>query len=95
LEHSRVFWFENGGEEVIYCSSADWMDRNMFFRVETCFPISDPVLAKRVKQDGLMVYLTDNRQSWILQADGSYRQVAVAAGKERMAQQQLLEKLAH
>ena len=94
LEHSRVFWFANGGEEVIYCSSADWMDRNMFFRVETCFPVSDPVLAKRVKQDSLLVYLSDNRQSWLLQPDGSYRQLSADPGKEKMAQQQLLEKLA-
>ncbi len=94
LEHSRVFWFANGGQEVIYCSSADWMDRNMFFRVETCFPVCDPVLAKRVKQDSLLVYLSDNRQSWLLQPDGSYRQLSADPGKEKMAQQQLLEKLA-
>lgn len=93
LEHSRVFWFANGGEEVIYCSSADWMDRNMFFRVETCFPITDPVLAKRTKHDTLTIYLSDNRQSWMLQPDGSYRQLAVDSGKEKMAQQYLLEKL--
>lgn len=94
LEHSRVFWFENGGEGVVYCSSADWMSRNMFFRVETCFPISDPDLAKRVKQDALLTYLADNRQSWQLQSDGSYRQQRCDPGKEKLAQQILLEKLA-
>lgn len=93
LEHSRVFWFLNGGEEVIYCSSADWMDRNMFFRVETCFPITDPALAKRVKLDALLVCLADNRQSWLLQSDGSYRQSASEPGKEKISQQILLEKL--
>jgi len=94
LEHSRVFWFENGGNNVVYCSSADWMGRNMFFRVETCFPITDPVLAKRVKQDALLTYLSDNRQSWQLQPDGAYRQLSSDPGKEKMAQQILQEKLA-
>jgi polyphosphate kinase len=94
LEHSRVFWFENGGDNVVYCSSADWMDRNMFFRVETCFPVSDPDLARRVKQDALLTYLADNRQSWHLQPDGGYRQGACEPGKEKIAQQLLLERLA-
>ncbi|MFN3586444.1 MAG: polyphosphate kinase 1 [Moraxellaceae bacterium] len=94
LEHTRAFSFENGGEPVIYCSSADWMDRNMFYRVETCFPISDPALAKRLRHDALTLYLGDNRQSWILQPDGSYRQPACEPGKEKLAQQMLLEKLA-
>lgn len=94
LEHSRVFWFENGGSEAIYGSSADWMERNMFFRVETCFPVTDPDLARRLKQDTLLVYLADNRQSWELQADGGYRQNSSEPGKEKIAQQFLLEKLA-
>ncbi len=94
LEHSRVYWFQNGGEEIIYCASADWMDRNMFFRVETCFPITDPALAKRVKQDALLVCLADNRQSWLLQPDGSYRQASSEPGKEKVSQQILMEKLA-
>lgn len=94
LEHSRVFWFESGGDPAVYCSSADWMERNMFFRVETCFPITDPELARRVKQDALLIYLADNRQSWQLLPDGGYRQSACEVGKEKMAQQVLLEKLA-
>lgn len=94
LEHSRVFWFQNGGEEVIYCSSADWMERNMFFRVETCFPITDPELAKRVKQDALLTYLADNRQAWLLGPDGGYRQNSVEIDKQKIAQQILQEKLA-
>jgi len=76
LEHTRAFCFENGGEPVVYCSSADWMDRNMFYRVETCFPVTDPALARRVRHDTLEVYLSDNRQSWLLQPDGSYRQAS-------------------
>ena len=94
LEHSRVFWFQNGGEEVIYCSSADWMERNMFFRVETCFPVTDPELAKRVKQEALLVYFSDNRQSWQLGPDGGYRQQSVEVEKQKIAQQILMEKLA-
>jgi polyphosphate kinase len=93
LEHSRVFWFHNGGDEVVYGSSADWMDRNMFYRVETCFPVTDPELAKRVKQEALLTYLADNRQSWLLQPDGSYRLHGFEPGKEKIAQQILLEKL--
>jgi polyphosphate kinase len=93
LEHTRAFWFENGGDSQIYCSSADWMDRNMFFRVETCFPITDPDLARRVKHDALQVYLSDNRQSWQLQSDGSYRQISAETGKEKVAQHILLERL--
>lgn len=92
LEHSRVFYFLNNGTEKIYCSSADWMDRNMFYRVETCFPITDHALAKRVKNDALLIYLQDNRQSWVLQADGSYKKPNMA-GEQKVAQQLLLEKL--
>ncbi|MFZ5561439.1 MAG: polyphosphate kinase 1 [Pseudomonadota bacterium] len=94
LEHSRVFWFENGGSNLLYCSSADWMDRNMFFRIETGFPVTDPELARRVKNDALLTYLADNRQSWQLRADGSYHHIVCEPGREKMAQQVLLEKLA-
>ncbi len=94
LEHSRVFWFENGGSNLLYCSSADWMDRNMFFRIETGFPVTDPELARRVKNDALLTYLADNRQSWQLRADGSYHHNVCEPGREKMAQQVLLEKLA-
>ncbi len=72
LEHSRVFCFANGDEEEVYASSADWMDRNLYHRVETCFPISDKELANRIRSETLDYYLQDNAQSWILQSDGSY-----------------------
>ena len=52
LEHSRVYWFANAGDPELYCSSADWMERNLLRRVETCFPIIDPELAARVKRRG-------------------------------------------
>lgn len=71
LEHSRVFYFLNDGEEKIYLSSADWMERNLDMRVETCFPIEGKKLTTRVKQE-LELYLSDNTYSWILQSDASY-----------------------
>lgn len=71
LEHSRVFYFLNSGEEKIYLSSADWMERNLDMRVETCFPIEGKKLITRVKKE-LELYLSDNTHSWILQSDASY-----------------------
>ncbi|WP_306169148.1 polyphosphate kinase 1 [Halomonas sp. MMSF_3323] len=71
LEHTRVFHFHNDGKPEIWGSSADFMARNMFHRVETCFPLLDKKLAARVRKD-LETYLVDNCQSWLLQADGTY-----------------------
>lgn len=95
LEHSRVHYFFHDGEERVYCSSADWMDRNLFHRVETCFPVLEPALKQRVIDEGLMPYLEDNSQAWLLRPDGSYVR-AEPEGDEppRPAQQVLLEKLA-
>jgi len=75
LEHSRVYWFGNDGEPEIFCSSADWMERNLLRRVETCFPILDPILAKRVFDEELANYLADNMQAWQLNAKGNYTRV--------------------
>jgi polyphosphate kinase len=93
LEHTRVFYFENGGDAKVYCASADWMDRNLFSRVEACFPIENPDLRKRIKKDGLQVYLDDNRQAWLLQADGSWVRPDLNADAAKVAQSILLEKL--
>jgi polyphosphate kinase len=71
LEHSRVYYFHANGEEHLFCSSADWMDRNFFRRVEIAFPILDPNLKKRLTGD-LDVYLGDNSHAWELQPDGHY-----------------------
>ncbi|WP_253446022.1 polyphosphate kinase 1 [Halomonas sp. Y3] len=71
LEHTRVFYFHNNGKPEVWGSSADFMSRNMFHRVETCFPLLDRKLAARVRKD-LETYLVDNCQSWLLQPDGSY-----------------------
>jgi len=74
LEHARVYAFANGGNWEVYASSADLMNRNMFQRVEACFPIENKRLHKRILHD-LDIYLSDNSQSWLLQTDGSYQQI--------------------
>lgn len=71
LEHSRVFYFYNGGRSKVYCSSADWMDRNFFRRVETAWPLEDRAIRKRVLSE-LELCIKDNQNAWILQADGNY-----------------------
>jgi polyphosphate kinase len=75
LEHSRVYWFSNNGKSEIFCSSADWLERNLLRRVETCFPILQANLAARVFEEELAFYLRDNSQSWQLQADGQYTKI--------------------
>ena len=72
LEHSRIFYFHNEGEEDLYLASADWMNRNLFRRIEVAFPVLDKTLKKRVMQEGLQPYLKDNLNSWELDAEGSY-----------------------
>ncbi|MBB1487997.1 polyphosphate kinase 1 [Oceanospirillum sp. D5] len=71
LEHTRVYYFQNDGNDEVFCASADLMERNLYKRVETCFPVSSKKLAQRVKND-LETYLLDNCQSWQLQLDGHY-----------------------
>lgn len=93
LEHTRILYFENGGEPKVFCSSADWMDRNLFQRVETCFPILDPALRKRVIDEGLKTYLNDNTMAWNLQSDGVWTRAEAGTAVPKLAQQILLEKL--
>ncbi|AAZ97038.1 polyphosphate kinase [Thiobacillus denitrificans ATCC 25259] len=90
LEHSRIFYFRNGGDEQVYLSSADWMDRNFFRRIETSFPILNPKLKKRVINEGLTPYLRDNVQAWDMQPDGSYRRRTKRGAKAYCAQCALL-----
>ena len=73
LEHHRIFYFYAGGEEKVYLSSADWMDRNFFRRVEVAFPVNDRRLKRRVIAEGLSVFLGDNQSAWLMQSDGHYR----------------------
>ncbi|WP_081974691.1 polyphosphate kinase 1 [Novilysobacter arseniciresistens] len=94
LEHSRVYWFGNDGEPELFCASADWLERNLLRRVETCFPILDPLLATRIREEALDNYLGDNLNAWLLQADGGYVRVERADGAEpHSAQACLLAKL--
>jgi len=93
LEHSRVFYFLNDGESEVYGSSADWMPRNFFRRVETCFPIEDPDLRDRVIKETLSFYFADNTNAWTLKKDGSYQRVKPGTAQHRTAQKRLLELL--
>jgi len=93
LEHPRVYYFDNDGNPEVFGASADWMERNLFHRVETCFPVEAKKLRDRVIGD-LELYLRDNTQAWLLQPDGTY--VLAKPGKDEpvSAQQVLLENLA-
>jgi polyphosphate kinase len=92
LEHHRVYYFHAAGEESVFASSADWMFRNFFRRVEACFPIEDKDLRRRVLTETIELALLDDAQSWAMQTDGSYRRVK--AGEKPVSMQlELLEKL--
>ena len=88
LEHTRVFYFENDGDPLLYISSADWMQRNFFDRVETCVPIEDKALRDRLMGD-LKLYL-DDTAAWELQPDGGYER-RKSGRKPLIAQERLLE----
>ena len=90
LEHSRIYWFGNDGEPELYCASADWLERNLLHRVETCFPILDEDLAKRVFKEALQNYLDDNTNAWVLDADGEYRKLSPAEGEAPYSAQAIL-----
>ena len=94
LEHSRIFYFGNDGAEDVYLSSADWMERNFFRRIELCFPLLDPALKRRVIREGLQPYLDDNCQAWIMTAEGGYEPVKHRRGRRLSAQEELLFTLA-
>ena len=87
LEHTRIYYFYNNGKDRLYCGSADWMDRNLFHRVEVAFPIENKKLFKQVYEDGLLNYLHDNTQAWELNGNGVWRQIQPAAGEAPHAAQ--------
>jgi polyphosphate kinase len=94
LEHHRTWWFANDGAPELYCSSADWLERNLLRRVETAFPLLDPACVQRVHQEGLLNYLLDNQNAWEVQPDGSYAKCIPAEGEAPFsAQLSLLEEL--
>jgi polyphosphate kinase len=89
LEHSRIFYFQNGGEEEVYIGSADWMTRNLSRRVEAVTPIEDPEIAKDL-QEILGIMLADNRQAWELQSDGTYVQRQPEEGGQPQSSHRIL-----
>ena len=90
LEHSRLFWFANGGDDEIYIGSADWMARNLDRRVEAVAPVESEQLRKKL---GWLIdlYLSDNTAAWDMQADGTYRQRQAVGEQVRHAQTMLIE----
>ncbi len=93
LEHSRIFYFRNELQNDVYLSSADWMDRNFFRRIEACFPILDKKLKKRVLDEGLKMYLQDNCQAWEMDCDGLWHRKAAVGDTAKCAQTGLIEEL--
>lgn len=87
LEHSRIFYFLNAGEDEVYIGSADWMQRNLDRRVELLAPISDPRLRTHLKEEVLDVCLRDNVKARRLSADGSYERIRAAKGEEAVDSQ--------
>jgi polyphosphate kinase len=95
LEHSRIFYFENGGQPEVFLSSADWMPRNFDGRVETMFPVEDPALKQRLIDEILGLALQDNVQARELQPDGSYRRITPKEGEKPINSQEMLMQRAH
>jgi polyphosphate kinase len=104
LEHSRVFYFQIDEQETMWLSSADWMNRNMMRRVEIAWPIVDTKNRARILQECCQMYLDDNQDTWLLNADGTYVQSlpSLVKTKEKMhehppiisAQQRLIQQYA-
>ena len=88
LEHSRIFHFRNDGADDVFLSSADWMDRNFFRRIEVAFPIREARLKKRVIDEGLRIHLKDNALAWVMDSEGVYHRKR--PGKSRFSGQQSL-----
>lgn len=93
LEHTRIYYFENGGDPKVWLSSADLMVRNLFHRIEASFPINDSALKKRVINEGLGPYLNNDVNAWILQADGKFVRAAQPGEEEKQSAQQCLMEL--
>ena len=93
LEHTRIFYFRNDLAHNVYLSSADWMDRNFFRRIEVCFPILDEKLKKRVLEEGLKSYLKDNVQAWEMDCNGFWHRKSAGRSASNCAQNSLLQEL--
>jgi polyphosphate kinase len=82
LEHSRIAYFENGGQSEIFVMSADWMRRNFQRRLEIAFPVEEASLRKRICSEILPTMLADNQKAWLLQSDGTYVRAHPAKGEQ-------------
>lgn len=91
LEHSRIFWFRNGGREDIYIGSADWMPRNLNDRVELMIPISDDSLKQRIKEM-ILLQLADNQKAYLMQSNGTW--VKNIAMEDRVCAQEIFQQIA-
>jgi len=90
LEHSRIYRFVNGGEPEVWGSSADWMERNLFQRVEAAFPMHSDRLSARMAEEAIELAFSDNRRAWTLQANGTYKNLWPEAGQSPRIAQELL-----
>ncbi|MFB6374129.1 MAG: polyphosphate kinase 1 [Bradymonadaceae bacterium] len=95
LEHSRAYYFHNGGDVEVWIASADWREKNLRSRVEAAAPIVDEDVSKRVAFEVFDTYLEDDTHAWELQSDGTYRRQTPNGDDERWAQRELLERLKH
>jgi polyphosphate kinase len=94
LEHSRVYYFANGGDPLVYIGSADWMDRNLSRRVEVVFPIDPPELKQRLINEVLAITLADNTKARELMPDGHYRRITIENGQPLVRSQERFLELA-
>jgi polyphosphate kinase len=94
LEHSRIFYFENDGDPDIFLSSADWMPRNFFRRIELMFPVAEPALKTRIIEEILDASLRDNVKARQLRADGRYERVGRSDDEPAVRSQLVLQGLA-
>jgi len=88
LEHSRIYWFRNGGDEEILMGSADLMPRNLNRRVEILFPVQDPGIVRRLRDEILTVYLNDTMKTRVLHPDGAWEHIWPADGEEPLNAQE-------
>jgi len=95
LEHSRIYYFENGDNPEVYLGSADWMPRNLYERVEVIFPLKEPELCERVCREILASYLSDTRKARILSSDGTYSRPPVPRSRYRFSVQEYLMGIAN
>ncbi len=90
LEHSRVFYFYAGGSEKVFCSSADWMTRNLYRRVEVAFPVDEAKQKQRIIEETMTSPLQDNIDAWVLKSDGTYERIKKTSQDIKRSQQDLL-----